>query len=189
MQPFAGRAARALRPGAEQIAPQSPKAKELVDWLLAHRTGYRWSPDKATGPAALALCRWFAESRFDGERYKLGVSVNGAEAVVLDIDPAAGTRVIDVPASVLQKEGKQRINFQITGRGRYVYQCILGGFVPAEKLKSTTENWRVTRIYQPAPLESDGREIPAGSKSCKAITRRSAIRLRSSRWAAAEKSN
>jgi len=57
---------------------------------------------------------------------------------------------------------KQRIQFQITGRGRYTYQCILGGFVPAEKLKSTTDEWRVVRIHEPAPLELDGREIPRG---------------------------
>ncbi len=48
----------------EDIASKSPKTKELVDWLLAHRTGNRWTPEKATGPAALALCRWFADSRF-----------------------------------------------------------------------------------------------------------------------------
>ena len=57
---------------------------------------------------------------------------------------------------------KQRVNFQIEGRGQYTYQCILGGFVPADKLKSTTNDWRVTRSYEPAPLELDGREIPRG---------------------------
>ena len=55
---------------------KAAKAKELIDWLLAHRAGHRWSPDKATGPATLALCQWFAESRFEGERYKLAVFVN-----------------------------------------------------------------------------------------------------------------
>ena len=77
----------------EEVAPKAPKAKELVDWLLAHRTGHRWSPDKATGPAALALCRWFAESRFEGEHYKLAVFVNDVQVKVLDVDPAAGTHV------------------------------------------------------------------------------------------------
>jgi hypothetical protein len=146
----------------QEVTPKAPKAKELIDWLLANRTGHRFSPDKATGPAALALCRWFAESRFAGERYQLSVFVNDVQAKVLQIDPAAGTQVIDVPAALLKKEGKQRINFQIAGRGRYTYQCILGGFVPAEKLSSTTPEWRVHRTYQPAPLEVDGREIPRG---------------------------
>jgi len=147
--------------GLQEVAPQAPELKGLIDWLLAHRTGHRFAPDKATGPAAMALCRWFAESRFEGERYKLEVFVNELEAAVLDIDPAAGTQTIDVPAALLA-DGKQRINFQITGRGRYTYQCILGGFVPAEKLKSTTQDWEVRRTYEPAPLEVDGREVPRG---------------------------
>jgi uncharacterized protein YfaS (alpha-2-macroglobulin family)/tetratricopeptide (TPR) repeat protein len=147
--------------GLQKVNPQDPKLKELVDWLLAHRTGHRWAPDKATGPAALALCDWFAKSRFEGDRYKLAVFVNDVQAKELDVDPAAGTQTIDVPASLLT-EGKQRINFQITGRGRYSYQCILGGLVPADKLVSTTDDWRVTRTYEPAPLELDGQEIPRG---------------------------
>ncbi len=163
--------------GLEDIGSKSPKAKELVDWLMAHRTGNRWSPEKATGPAALALCRWFADSRFQGERYKLTVYVNDVRVKVLDVDPAAGSQTIDVPRKLLNVEAasrrlpprqdaastnKQRVNFQIEGRGQYTYQCILGGFVPADKLKSTTNDWRVTRSYEPAPLELDGREIPRG---------------------------
>lgn len=164
--------------GLEAIGSKSPKTKELVDWLLAHRTGNRWSPEKATGPAALALCRWFADNRFQGEHYKLTVYVNDLRVKVLDIDPAAGSQTIDVPRKFLNiveaasrrlstrrdaaSTAKQRINFQIEGRGQYTYQCILGGFVPADKLKSTTSQWRVTRYYEPAPLEMDGREIARG---------------------------
>ena len=67
LEPFAGRAAGPLCPGDPRgLAASRPKAKELVDWLMAHRTGNRWAPEKATGPAALALCRWFADSRFTG---------------------------------------------------------------------------------------------------------------------------
>ncbi len=148
----------------QEVSPKSPKAKELVDWLMAHRTGNRWAPEKATGPAALAACRWFADSRFTGERYKLTVFVNDVQVKVLDIDPAAGSQWIDVPRKSLKPgaKGKQRVNFQIAGRGRYTYQCILGGFVPADKLKSTASSWAVQRYYEPAPLELDGREIPRG---------------------------
>ena len=89
----------------QQAAPQSPKAKEAVDWLLAHRVGYRWSPDKATGPAALALCRWAAETRFDGERYTLKVFVNDVLAKTLDVDPKAGTQTIDVPGRAAEEGG------------------------------------------------------------------------------------
>ena len=146
----------------EQVAPQLPKTKEVVDWLMAHRVGYRWSPDKATGPAALAMCRWAAESRFAGERYTLKVFVNDVLAKTLDVDPKAGTQTVEVPANLLKKDDKQRINFQIAGRGRYSYQCILGGFVPTEKLKGTTDQWTIKRTYEPAPLEMDGRQVPRG---------------------------
>jgi len=148
--------------GLEQVSPKAPKVKELVDWLLANRAGHRWSPDKATGPAALALGQWFAEVRFEGERYKLAVFVNDVQAKVIDVDPAAGSQVVEVPARLLKKEGRQRINFQLTGRGQYTYQCILSGFVPADKLRSTTQDWEITRTYEPAPLEMDGREVPRG---------------------------
>src|SRR5207244_3460288 len=112
----------------QEVAPKSAKAKDLVDWLLAHRTGNRWAPEKATGPAALALCRWFADSRFTGERYTLTVFVNDAKVKALDIDPAAGSQSIDVPRRFLKPDvkGRQRVNFQIAGRGRCTYQCILG---------------------------------------------------------------
>jgi tetratricopeptide (TPR) repeat protein len=145
----------------QKVSPKEPKAKAEIDWLLAHRTGHRWMPDKATGPAALALTQWFAENRFQSEHYKLSLFVNDVQAAVLDIDQNSGTQTIDVPAASL-KPGKQRINFQITGRGQYSYQCILGGFVAADKVKSTTSDWEVKRIYEPAPLEFDGKEVPRG---------------------------
>jgi TolA-binding protein len=144
-----------------KVKSQAPETKESVDWLLAHRTGHRWAPDKATGPAALALCQWFTGSRFEDEKYKLSVFVNDIQIKVLNMDSASGTQEINVPAKHLQ-EGKQRVNFQITGRGRYTYQCILSGFVPADQLKSTTTDWQIKRTYRPAPLEVDGREIPRG---------------------------
>ena len=146
----------------QQVAPQSPKAKELVEWLLAHRVGHRWSPDKATGPATLALCQWFGTSRFEAERYTLTVFVNDVRAKVLEVDPAAGTQTIDVPAAMLKGEGKQRVSFQLAGRGRYTYQCILAGFVPADKVKSTTDAWKVKRTYEPGLLEVDGRKVARG---------------------------
>jgi outer membrane protein assembly factor BamD (BamD/ComL family) len=147
---------------AEEVLPKDAKTKQLVDWLLAHRTGHRWAPEKATGPAAMALVRWFAENRFEGEHYRLAVFVNDLRVKLLDVDPAAPTQTIAVPAAALKKEGKQRINFQLTGRGQFTYQCVLGGFVPAEKLTGTTEDWKVERTYQPAALEVDGREVPRG---------------------------
>ena len=63
-------------------------------------------PDKATGPAALALCRWFAESRFEGQHYTLAVFVNDVQVKTLQIDPAAGTLSIDVPGKLLPRTSR-----------------------------------------------------------------------------------
>ncbi|HEY2148044.1 MAG TPA: hypothetical protein VGH32_08915, partial [Pirellulales bacterium] len=145
----------------EEASPDSPKLKETIDWLMAHRAGHRWSPDKATGPAAAALARWFGKAKFDEAHYKLTVIVNDLEVKTLDVDSKTGSLVVEVPARML-KPGKQRVNFQLAGRGQYTFQAILSGFVAAEKLKSTTQNWTVKRHYEPAPLEFDGQEIPRG---------------------------
>ncbi len=129
---------------------------------MSHRTGHRWSPDKATGPATLALAGWFGKVKFDEEHYKLTVIVNELEIKSLDINrQVTDSLVVDVPAHVL-KPGKQRVNFQITGRGNYTFQAILSGFVAADKLTSTTKDWTVQRHYEPAPLEFEGKEIPRG---------------------------
>jgi len=152
-------ALRAL--AAQAVAPKSPKTKEMVDWLLAHRSGRRWAPDKATGSAALALCQWFAESRFEGQRYQLAVLVNDRPAATLDVDPAAGSRVIDVPSALLVP-GRQKVQFQLTGRARYAYQCVMSGFVPADQLKSTASGWEVRRYYEQAPLQWEGEDVPRG---------------------------
>ena len=128
---------------------------------MAHRTGHRWAPDKATGPATLAAARWFGRTRFDEEHYKLTIIVNDLEVKTLDIDKQTGSLAVDVPARML-KPGKQRVNFQLVGRGQYTFQAILSGFVAADKLKSTTQDWSVKRHYEPAPLEFDGQEIPRG---------------------------
>ncbi len=145
----------------EQVLADSPKLKLQVDWLMTHRTGHRWSPDKATGPATLALARWFAKTQFDDEHYKLTVTVNDVEVKTLDIDKNSGGLVVDVPAHALVA-GKQRIHFGLIGRGRYTFQAILSGFVDADKLKGTMQGVVVNRYYEPAPIELDGKEIPRG---------------------------
>ncbi len=154
---------RAAAPGAGAAGGE---AREQVGWLMAHRTGHRWSPEKATGPAALAVAQWYSKTRFANEHYKLTVFVNDRQVKVLDIDVDSGPQTVDVPAELLKdinkKDVRQKVHFQITGRGRYTYQCILSGFVAADKLADTTKDWRVERFYEPARLEFKGRVIGRG---------------------------
>jgi len=147
----------------DAVTPAEAKLQAQIDWLMAHRTGHRWSPDKATGPAMLAVCRSFVRSQFDSDKYKLTIYVNNFLAKELEIDASAPTQTVDVPAELLKKEqSEQRVRFELAGRGRYTYQCVLGGFVPGDQLKSTTSEWRVTRHYGPGSLELDGLPIPRG---------------------------
>ncbi len=145
-------------------APKEPRTKHRIASLLAHRTGYRWAPDKATGPAALALCRHHAEQRITDDRYEMTLSVNDQPLKTLSLTPAMPTQVIDVPTR-LMVAGKQRIHFEIKGQGRFTYQVTLAGHIPATNLKNTTDAWRVVRSYTPALLERDGITIARGFKN------------------------
>jgi uncharacterized protein YfaS (alpha-2-macroglobulin family)/tetratricopeptide (TPR) repeat protein len=145
----------------EQVTPTAPKLKEQIDWLVAHRAGHRWNPDKSTGPAMLALSAWYAKNHFKNEKYEIEIFVNDIRAKTLVVDDATGTQTIEIPEALLKK-GKQRINFAVKGRGQYTYQAVLGGFVPADRLASTTKDWAVSRTYEPAPLDFDGKPVPRG---------------------------
>ncbi len=153
----------AADPGA---GPANGQSREQINWLMAHRSGHRWSPEKATGPAALAVAQWYSKTRFVNEHYKLAVFVNDIQVKELDIDADSGPQTVDVPADLLKdinkKDVTQRVHFQVTGRGRFTYQCILSGFVAADKLADTTQDWRVERDYEPAPLEFEGQPVNRG---------------------------
>jgi tetratricopeptide (TPR) repeat protein len=109
----------------------------------------------------MAVATWYAKTRFEDQHYKLTIFINDLQAAVLDITEESDTLSVNIPQRLI-KDGKQRINCQLTGRGHYTYQAVLGGFVSADKLKNTTKNWTVRRYHEPAPLELDGQEIPRG---------------------------
>ena len=145
--------------------PTDANAGKLADWLLAARRGSRWYPEKSNGPAIAALAEWFAKTKFTAEKYTLQVVVNGGLVEKFTLDPAKdGSRRVIVPAKLLDKtKGKpQQINIAMTGRGRFSYSAVLSGFVAADKLKSTTNQFTVSRTYQPAQRMLDGRVIPRG---------------------------
>ncbi len=81
---------------------------------------------------------------------------------VLEIKPEEGSHRIRVPAEFFNPEKPQKINFDITGRGQFSYSVVMSGFVPADKLKNTTQDWYVSREYEPAPLMFEGQPLPRG---------------------------
>jgi len=148
----------------EEVAPADAKAAKLADWLLAARRGTRWTPEKANGPAIAALADWFSRTKQTGEKYTLSVFVNDRLVEKIAVDPSTdGSRRLKVPDEFLAADKpQQRINFDIEGRGRFSYSAVLSGFVPADKLKATTNDWRITRSYEPAQRMLDGKPIPRG---------------------------
>ena len=73
----------------DAVRPADDQLKQQVDWLMSHRSGHRWSPEKATGLAMQALCNWYGRTKFTGERYRLTIFVNDlkAQEVEIDADP------------------------------------------------------------------------------------------------------
>ncbi|MAG92463.1 MAG: hypothetical protein CMJ48_01750, partial [Planctomycetaceae bacterium] len=147
----------------EEVDPQSDKLAKLAEWLLAARRGTRWVPEKVNGPAVAALSEWFTSTKVINEKYTLSVFVNDKLVEKIDVDPSTdATRRLQVPTELLAAEGPQQINFDLEGRGRFSYSAILSGFVPADRLKGTTPDWVVKRVYEPAPQTLDGKTIPRG---------------------------
>jgi uncharacterized protein YfaS (alpha-2-macroglobulin family)/tetratricopeptide (TPR) repeat protein len=147
----------------QEIEPASTKSSDLADAILAQRTGSRWSPEKANGPAVAALARWFARTKFTPEKYTLSVFVNEKLVEKIDVDPSKdASRRIAVAERFLVAGKPQKVNFDIEGRGNFSYACVLTGFVAAENLKSTTNDWHVKRQYEPAQRMLDGQVIPRG---------------------------
>ena len=147
----------------EELSPSSPQTKETAEQLLAARAGSRWSVEKANGPAVMALSRWFARTQHVSEKYELKVFVNDAELETLTVDPAKdGTRRLTVPAEMLKPNERQRINFDLTGRGEFTYSVVMTGFVPTDQLKTTDKALSIRREYQPAQRMFDGKPVPRG---------------------------
>lgn len=146
-----------------EVAPTDARLIKQIEWLMANRVGHRWSPDKATGPALLAVSKFYREAKFATEKYRLRIFVNDLLAKEVEVTPDTRTQAIDVDSKLLKAEKPdQVVRIELVGRGRFSYQCVLGGFVAADKLANTTQAWRVERTYEPAQLELFGEAIPRG---------------------------
>ena len=147
----------------QELFPTDKSAAQTASWLMAARRGFRWNPEKANGPAMMALASWFSQKKFSTEKYKLTVQVNDKDVETVEIDPAADpTHQISVPANVLVEGKPQKISLKLDGRGEFSFSAVLGGFVPADKLKSTANDWKVARFREPAHRMLDGKAVPRG---------------------------
>jgi len=142
--------------------PKSPEMTKVAQDVLQARSGHRWNPDKATGPAMMAVCGWTSGLALPADEYKLAILVNDKEVKTLTIEAKSLTQTVDIPADFLKRDKQETVRFQLTGRGEFTYRCELSADVPLDKLKSNTSRWYVRRYYDPAPLRFDGEEIPRG---------------------------
>ncbi|UUO05786.1 tetratricopeptide repeat protein [Blastopirellula sp. J2-11] len=145
-----------------KMAPQQEELRKEVEWLMQHRCGSRWTPEKAVGPIMLAVCGYNATKQLAADAYDLTVIVNDKPLKTLKFDANSTTQTLEVPVESLTNKEKETIRFELNGRGEFSYECVLAGFVAADKLENTVKDWTVRRYYTPAPLEFDGRPIPSG---------------------------
>lgn len=142
--------------------PKSPEMTKIAKAVLQARSGHRWHPDKATGPAMLSICGWTSGQALAADEYQLAILVNDQQVKTLTIDAKSLTQTVGIPADFLKREKQETVRFQLTGRGEFTYRCELSADVPLDKLQSNTSRWYVRRYYDPAPLRFDGEEIPRG---------------------------
>ena len=154
----------------EAVRPNSPWVKTAVEYLLAQRRYYGYSPYKAKGPAVAALATYYQQTQFTSDDYKLTISANDREIQTVTVRRDAPNYVINAPVESL-KDGQNKVKIEIDGRGRYTYLVKLSGFsaempswVGTEPKKSEKgDNDRVGRYYYHAPLEYRGRPISTSS--------------------------
>ncbi|WP_074310399.1 MG2 domain-containing protein [Singulisphaera sp. GP187] len=148
-----------------QARPQDPVIAEATDWLLAHRQGTGWQPRKAQGPALAALTAFYGRAQGAEDRYQLIVTVNETEVSRLDVVGPTEGKAILVPRDALKPGAKNRIRFDVEGRGTFGYAVTLTGF--ARDLAPDQDRTGRTavinqRVYLPAPPELDGKALPMG---------------------------
>src|SRR5690606_117037 len=87
---------------------------------------------------------------------------NDLKADDLEFTHESPTQILAIPKELLKDQSPQRVRFEMTGRGRFTYQCVLSGVVPNDKVQSSTKRWVVSRRRTPAPRELDGQTSPVG---------------------------
>ena len=146
--PVVGAAARTQNARTDRLAPGSPHRSTLVA-RQSHRSG-------DAGPVPMVRPTALAGRAIPTGRLGQQPAGEGSGAGCLGTQP--GVRRAGRTAGAGQTASAVRTH----GRGRYAYQVLLSGFVPADQLKSTTAACRVERFYSPAPLERDGQPVPRG---------------------------
>ena len=150
------------------FAKARPQAAELdgaIEWLLAHRQGFGWTPHQAKGPALAALGLYYGKARSAEDRFELVVTVNDAEVYRSRLQGAAEGQAVLVPSKHLRAGDKNRVRFQVEGRGTFGYAVTLTGFTRdfgPDQDRANRSAVLDRRVYLPADPELDGKTLPSG---------------------------
>ncbi len=147
-----------VRPGAKETAG-------AAEWLLAHRSGSGWQPHKAKGDALSALARTFGPGRSADDRYRLVITVNDAEVYRADVTGPAEGKAVLVPRRAIKLGDRNRVRFEVEGRGTFGYSVTLTGFARdlGPEQDAAGKPFVVdARDFFPAVPELDGKPLPTG---------------------------
>ena len=145
--------------------PASPELAQSVAWLLAHRSGLGWTPHQAKGAAVAAIAAAQGKAGASADRYRLVVTVNDAEVARLDVAGTEASQLVRVPRKVLKVGAKNKVRFQVEGRGTFGYAATLTGFARDFGPEQTREGkpFAITsRDYLPSAPELDGKTLSTG---------------------------
>ncbi len=148
-----------------RVSPDDPILEPAIDWLLAHRVGTDWRPHKAKGPAVAAIAAFQGRAREADAAYDLVVTVNDHEVYRKRIEGATEGGVVQVPVEHIRAAGRNRVHFDLEGRGGFGYSVLLSGFArdfaPDQDPQGRPFAVR-RRVYLAADPELDGRTLPTG---------------------------
>ncbi|WP_145266692.1 tetratricopeptide repeat protein [Tautonia plasticadhaerens] len=145
--------------------PAAPELGQSAEWLLAHRIGLDWRPHKAKGPALAALGRYFGGADAAEDDYRLVVTVNDQEVHRAEISGRSEGEAIRVPRKAIDGTGRNRVRFDIEGRGTFGYSVTLAGFTREfgpDQDRRDRSFFVDRRAYLAAEPEFEGRPLPTG---------------------------
>src|SRR5262249_31061012 len=145
--------------------PQAEALGQAAAWLNAPRVGPGWTPHKAKGAALAALALYYGKAQTAEDRYSLVVRVNDAEVYKADIVGHAEGKAVRVPRRVLKAADKNKVGFDIEGRGTFGYAVTLPGsprdFKPDQD-RANRSMLLARRVSLAAAPELDGKPLAAG---------------------------
>jgi hypothetical protein len=151
-----------------RIRPQSADLPQAIDWLMAHRSGNGWQPHKARWSAIAAMAKYYGQGQAADDRYRLVIMVNDTEIYRADINGSATGKAIAVPRKALKIGDRNRVRFDIEGRGTFGYSVNFTGFARdlAPEQKREGKPYTIdSRDYLAADPELDGKTLATGFSS------------------------